>query len=328
MVFDVPAENGGALTILKMYYERAIKDQSKNWVFVISTPELVETKNIKVIRLPWIKKSWFHRLFFDFFVAHRIVDAHNPDEILSLQNMLIRRTGVRQTVYLHQSLPFAKKRYGFVEDPKYWVYQNIVGPMIYRSIAKADTVIVQTNWMKKACLDKVQTEPQKILVESPFIDIQISDRYQAPKDGWTYFFYPASAASYKNHEVIVKAVLKLVEENVGNFSVVFTLNGNETKHIGAISSLVKDKDLPIEFVGQIDLKKVYRYYSHSVLVFPSLIETFGLPILEAKMHGAPILASNLPFAKEILDGYERCSLFDPNNATQLAELMKKFMCLV
>ena len=62
MVFDVPAESGGALTILKQYYDRAINDKDNQWLFVISTPYLNETENVKVLRYPWIKKSWFHRL--------------------------------------------------------------------------------------------------------------------------------------------------------------------------------------------------------------------------------------------------------------------------
>jgi len=63
MVFDVPAESGGALTILKQYYEKAIKDTKNKWIFVVSTPDLADTKNVKILNYPWVKKSWVHRLY-------------------------------------------------------------------------------------------------------------------------------------------------------------------------------------------------------------------------------------------------------------------------
>lgn len=65
MLFDVPAEYGGALSILKQYYEKATNDKDNQWYFVISTPDLAETENVKIIKHAWVKKSWLHRLYFD-----------------------------------------------------------------------------------------------------------------------------------------------------------------------------------------------------------------------------------------------------------------------
>jgi glycosyltransferase involved in cell wall biosynthesis len=42
------------------------------------------------------------------------------------------------------------------------------------------------------------------------------------------------------------------------------------------------------------------YRSHDVLVFPSLCESFGLPLVEAAIHGLAIVASDLDFAREVL----------------------------
>lgn len=70
MVFDVPAESGGALTILKQYYQEALKDKENEWIFVVSTPQLKASENAKVLNYAWIKKSLFNRLYFDNIVAH------------------------------------------------------------------------------------------------------------------------------------------------------------------------------------------------------------------------------------------------------------------
>ena len=319
MVFDVPAENGGALTILNQYYEKAVKNTSNEWIFVISTPNLKDTVNVKVINYPWIKKSWFHRLYFDYFIAHKIVKEYKADEVLSLQNLTIHKARTKQILYLHQPLPFVEKKYKLTENMMFWVYQNIISKMIYKSIVKADKVIVQTNWMKDACLIKVNTNPSKIVIKQPEIEITVKKEYKHQVNGKKIFFYPASGLVYKNHKIIVESVKILKEQNMANFTVVFTLNGNENSNVKKLYKIVQDFDLPIEFIGQISRDKVYEYYNRSILIFPSYIETFGLPLLEAKMHRCPILASDCAFSHEILDGYNNCSFFNPFNAKELSE---------
>jgi glycosyltransferase involved in cell wall biosynthesis len=81
----------------------------------------------------------------------------------------------------------------------------------------------------------------------------------------------------------------------------------------------------IEFIGTITREQVYEYYSRSVLIFPSYIETFGLPMLEAKMHKTPMLVSDCPFSHEILDEYENVKFFRTEDETQLAGLMEKWL---
>ena len=65
IIFDVPAASGGALSILNLYYNKALEDKKNKYIFVVSTPELENQDNIKIIKYPWIKYSWIHRLFFD-----------------------------------------------------------------------------------------------------------------------------------------------------------------------------------------------------------------------------------------------------------------------
>ena len=72
MVFDVPAESGGALSVLKYFYSEYKADENNNYIFVVSKPEMKEAHNIKVLRYPWIKKSWLHRLYFDSLIAPKL----------------------------------------------------------------------------------------------------------------------------------------------------------------------------------------------------------------------------------------------------------------
>ena len=69
-----------------------------------------------------------------------------------------------------------------------------------------------------------------------------------------------------------------------------------------------------------------KRYNESSLVFPSYIESFGLPLAEARAMGTVIFASDCPFSREVLAGYENAYFFDPFKPEQLAALMEDSIC--
>lgn len=328
MVFDVPAESGGALSVLNEIYAEYKADKKNNYIFVISKPEIEETENIKVLRFPWIKKSWMHRLYFDNIIAPKLIRRYEVDEVFSLQNIIIPNTKIWQTVYVHNSLPFSEYRFSVLEDRMLWVYQNILSNSIFKSIKKANKVIVQTEWMKKVCVKKMNVDDEKIKVLPPKIDIEVKRSFERAKESLKTFFYPASGVIFKNHKVIIDACIKLKEQGIKDYKIVFTLEGDENKNILALYKKVKENQLPVDFVGSLSRAAVFDYYSRSVLIFPSYIETVGLPLIEAKMHGTPILVSDCPFSHEVLDDYENKRIFKYQDYTELAFLMKQQMEVV
>lgn len=325
MVFDVPAVSGGALSILNDFYEEAImyKDKDINWIFVVSEPILKEKENIKVLRYPWVKKSWGHRLYFDNIIAPSLIKEYNVDKIFSLQNIIIPFTKIPQILYVHQSLPFVEYKFSFKENKKFWIYQNLIGRKIIKSIKKAEKVIVQTNWMKKLCSEKSLVDEEKISVIPPNIKNDISQEFNYNNKSLSTFFYPSNGSSYKNHAIIINACKQLVEENIDNFKIILTLNGDENENIKKLYQVARREGLPVEFVGNLSREEVFKLYTESILIFPSFIETFGLPLLEAKLHKGIIFASNCPFSREILNGYANAYYFDPFNSYELFELFLK-----
>lgn len=325
LIFDVPAEHGGALTILDLYYKQAILDKDNKYIFILSTPELKEQENIKIVNYPWVKKSWFHRLFFDYFVAPRIVKKIKPNRILSLQNTFIKNTknNVYQTIYLHQPLPFVEKRFSIKESFKFWIYQNLISKIIFNSLNNANKVIVQTNWMKEACIKIAKVDSKKITIQPPEITIDVKNKYKVDtQNNVKYFIYPASGLKYKNHQVIVDALSKIKNKNL---IVYFTLNGNENSDIKNLYDTVQANDLSIKFIGHKKINEIYKMYEYCTLIFPSYIETFGLPLLEARRHETPIIASNCVFSREILDNYDKASFFDPNDSSELARILSSYV---
>jgi glycosyltransferase involved in cell wall biosynthesis len=323
MVFNVPAETVGALTILNEFYNEVSNYEGKNinWYFTLSKPNLRETENIKVLRFPWVKKSWIHRIYFDNIIAPRLIKKYKIDKVISFQNIIIPHTKVEQHLYVHNCLPFVKYKFSLKENKYLWIYQNIISINILKSIRKADKVLVQTKWMKDVCIKKTGVESEKVNVVPPAVNIKILNHFAPTEESFSTFFYPASEFVYKNHRIIVTACKKLKDNNITNYKVIFTLKGDESEYIRKIYREVKDEKLPIEFVGNITREEVFQLYTNSVLLFPSYLETFGLPLLEAKLHQGVVVASNCPFSTEILQGYKNAYFFDPFNVDELFQIL-------
>ncbi|MEH6889052.1 glycosyltransferase [Bacillus sp. JJ864] len=327
MVFDVPAESGGALSILNDFYNEVVEsnDKSINWFFVLSTPKLEETDNIKVLQFPWIKKSWGHRFYFDQVIAPGLVKKYKVDKVFSLQNVTIPRINCDQVLYVHQPLPFVDYKFSIKENKLFWIYQNIIGRNIINSIKKAKHVIVQTQWMKKACIQKAQIQNNKIEIIPPTINVAIKKYFEPNEKSLSTFFYPASNSVYKNHKIIVEACRQLKNLTNIDYEIIFTLNGNEDQHTIDLYRQIQEEQLPIRFEGSRTREEVFELYTKSILLFPSYIETFGMPMLEARMHKGIIIAADTPFAKEILEGYENAKFFEVFNPEELSLLMHQYL---
>lgn len=325
LVYDVAASVGGALTVLEDYYRRALSDKENDYVFVLSTPNLAEADNISVLNYPFVKKGWLSRLRFDLCVMPGLVRRLNPDRILSLQNTLVPFVRKEQWVYMHNLLPrdICDMRFSMKSEPVLWIYQNVIGRVISRSLRRADKVIVQSEWLKERCSKRYGISAERIEVERPLSVPFETSRNSAEKGEEVVFFYPASSASYKNHQVILDACSRLKNEGIDGYKVVFTLSGSEGALSESLRARSEEEDLPIQFCGHLDREgMVAAYMKSDALLFPSRLETWGLPLQEAQQFGLGIIASDLDYAHETVGGYGQASFFDPTNSRELAGLMR------
>ncbi|MFI3165693.1 MAG: glycosyltransferase [Bacillota bacterium] len=320
LVYNTAASEGGALTILKMYYDNAKKDKNNNYKFIVSTNCIEKADNIEVEIYSKPKKNWIQRILFDRFDAPKIINYYNPDVVYNLQNIIINGINAQQIIYMHQSLPFSNVKISICESKKLWVYQNIIGKRIKSSCRKADKIIVQTQWIRDAIIEKCKINEDKILLEAPNIDVSNIKTYAHITGQEIEFFYPANGSFFKNHNIIIDALILLSNEGY-NPKMTFTLYGNENKSIALLKKQCVNYNLNVQFIGTISKNHVYDYYSRTVLLFPSYIESFGLPLLEAKNSGTPIVAANTDFAREILVNYSNVQFFDYKNVKALSDII-------
>lgn len=311
VVNDIAASTGGALTVLKDFYNCVRETDTENeWVFLLGDHLLEETENIKVITLPEIKKNHCKKLLFDFFSGRKYIGTLNPDAVLSLQNTAVWGLKVPQLIYIHQSIPFQRvKRFSFLKknEQKLAMYQYLIGTVIKLSARVCDKVIVQTEWMKQAVCEQCRLPEDRVLKVSPTVpDLSIQTKGQFCNH---LFFYPTAPAIYKNNSAIF-AASDILKKKQLNHTVILTLPHEFSRE-------------SIRCVGRLPYHEVIQTYTQSTLVFPSYIETFGFPMAEARKVGTIVLASDCPFSREVLQDYENAYFFDPFKPEELADLMER-----
>ena len=312
MIYDVHASESGALAILDDLYNqiRAYEDKSVNWVFIVSVPKYEETENIKVRRFPWVKKSWGHRYYFDNITTRGLLKEYKPDKVFSLQNKGIPFYKKEQLVYLH--LPFILTDHKFdikIDGKKLWLYQNVVSKSIFSSLRKVDKTIVQTQWMKVALIEKAGVKEDNIIIQQPDISSNNILTFEDIPENRKRFFYPATAFTYKNHMTLLKALDYAQNNGLEDYEAILTIEENENDYTKSLAEYSKQHNLKVVFGGKIPREEVFKMYAKSVLVFPSYVESFGLPLLETRMTGTYVIASDCPFSREILEGYEKAGFF-------------------
>lgn len=313
VVNDIAASCGGAMVILKQFYNYVRENDTENeWIFLLSDNYLEETDNIHIKLVPQVKKSGLHKLCFDFITGRKLIASLNPDVVLSLQNIITFGVKVPQYVYIHQSIPFQHiKNFSLFKSGERAtaVCQHFIGKIIKLSAKKADGIIVQTEWMKREVLNSVKSNDKKSLAVLP--DIPKFDISNFNLSNSSNFFYPTSNEIYKNVSILRDANKKLSSLTDIKYKILLTLPENT----------ISDEN--IECFGRLSSQEMGDAYASSVLVFPSYIETVGLPLLEAMQFGSVILAADCNYSHEILKNYNNSYFFDFSNPDELAKLMLK-----
>lgn len=322
-VVDLLAQDGGGLAVTKSLfkYVAAGNASQHEWLFIIAGQNFEETEYVKVVRFKKATKGHLHRAKTEIIDVNRVLRQNRIDCVVCMSHMCIVGCAVPQFVYLHQALPFQKvKNFSFLKknERKYAFRQYIHGSIIKRSIAKAKAVFVQTEWMKNSVSESVKNV-QVVKIGYPVSEnrVESGSSLVLSKD----FFYPCRPAVYKNIFVLVKAVAALRSSGY-SFRFYITLTEDELRALGETRSIDQSAFVCL---GRYPYESVQKMYRKTTLVFPSYVESLGLPLVEARDAGTWIIASDCPFSHEILDDYPNRDYFSPFDADQLTEKMKNVL---
>lgn len=313
---------GGPLTVLRECLASAasILPTEFEIIALVNRADLIHEARVSFMPIPSSKKSWLHRLYWEWFGFRRISRDLKPALWLSLHDITPRVSASRQAVYCHNPSPFYRIAIReAILEPKFFIFNQLYALLYRVFIHRNYCVIVQQEWLRAEFKRRMGQLP--VVVAHP--SLHADERPSAPTSGPVFvFIYPALPRVFKNIETLCKAAKILASRGVSSFEVRLTLDGSENRYarwllrrFGVIEQ--------VRFIGrQTKDEMTEQYREASAVVFPSKLETWGLPITEGKAHGRPLLVADLPYARETVGNYDRVSFFPADSSVALADLMQ------
>ena len=332
LVNATAARSSGALSILNQFITHINSNDSNQYCIFVDTDyaEIKHSPNIQYVHVD--TKSWRKRIIWDEYGLNRYIlkSGLKPLLIISFQN-----TGVRydkqipQLIYYHQLLPLFSKRWSLFKKQErlFFLYKHVYSIFVSRSIHPNVSFVVQMPFIKEAFQKRFSISATKVYVIPP--EIQSIDYKSISavefSDGKKHFIYPATPCLYKNHAVLLQALYLIKQRNGALFSRIklhVTLTEDNEIHLKEQACKLGVNDALV-YEGVLPFQQLLSYYkSMDALLFPSYIETVGLPLLEAAGAGIPIIASDLSYVHDVIGAYEGLAYCDYRDATAWASAIE------
>ena len=201
------------------------------------------------------------------------------------------------------------------------------------SCRDATKVITFSEFSRSTMVDRYDIAPEKIHViphgvGEEFLMLRngsaveaVRTRYALPSE---YAFYPANTWPHKNHPTLLKALHLLRVKHGRRLVCVFTgirREGHEAFLKAAVEHDLNEQVRHLGYVERHDMPLLYR--GARFMVFPSLFEGFGLPLLEAMASDCPVLCSRVASIPEVAG--DAAFFFDPHDPEQIADAMHRVL---
>ena len=221
-------------------------------------------------------------------------------------------------------------------DPDYrgsyksWAYAR---PMLKLATSKAGHIITVSEYSKAQITERLGVPASKITAIYNGVngDFRSTDRSEAFKKvsealgvEHPYLLYVGSLKGYKNIPTLLKTFALLTERRHIPHHLMIVGNDPQRQRLlveECAQLRISDKTHFVSHVSQELLPTLYA--AADVLVMPSRIEGFGLPVLEAMACGTPVVCSSAASLPEV--GGDAVLYFDPESVEELAHTLERVL---
>lgn len=196
-----------------------------------------------------------------------------------------------------------------------------------RSAKLAEAIIINSNSLRSEVDRYLEVDPHKFRLIYEAVDHDIfkpGNREAARAHVASYgiskpfVLFVSSLWRYKNCDGLLSA-WKLARDDLAGRQLVLVGAERDQQYAAELHTLVDQLGITddVVFVGGVPLEETALFYQAAdLLVYPSLNETFGLPILEAMASACPVVTSNISAMPETAGG--AAVLADPHDPASLA----------
>ncbi len=184
---------------------------------------------------------------------------------------------------------------------------------------QATFVLVASRFVRDDVVNAYGIDPSRVAVVAPGAPLLVVPATQVVDV--PYALYPAQQWAHKNHVRLIDAVASLQARGT-QVRVVCTGQPNARDRTVRDHARARGVEHLIEFRGYVTEDELARLYAGArCLVFPSLFEGFGFPVLEAFNAGVPVACSDTTSLPELVG--DAAVLFDPKEVDSIAGGLEK-----
>jgi len=261
------------------------------------------TKNFNIIRT---KKKQYH--IWEQFILPKEVHKYKIDVLHCTSNTAPMFVDAPLVLTLHDIIYLENFKFISYKASFYQLIGNFYRRWVVpRILKKSKIIITVSNTEKSTIVQKYPELSDKLRViynsygecfdhYSPEKDLAIKKKYQLPEK---YLFCLGNTSPKKNLSNILKAYYLYLDRNEEKIPLVLADHSPGDLFLFLNSSNAKYKHL-IRFIGYVGNDEIPSIYKNSELfLYPSIRESFGIPILEGMKMATPVITSNISCMPEI-----------------------------
>lgn len=266
-------------------------------------------------RHPFLWYLWFERTIPKLLKKYEIDVFLSPDTYLSLSTKVPTVLVSHDIAYAHypEHIPYLTRKY----------YQKYFPQFHHR----AKRIVAVSNATKKDIVKTYKLDPEKIEIGynaapphfKPLSKKEIGSFRDTHTEGKPYFIYVGAVHPRKNVHTIIKS-FDIFKKNTSSDYKLVIIGRNAWKNNNFQQTLKKSKYRSDIICLQDFIEDVSPYIASSyALIYISLFEGFGIPILEAMKCDIPVICSNVSSMPEVAGN--AALLVNPHNTHEVSATM-------
>lgn len=319
---NIVPHSGGFIHLKELLINSKI--EKNDTIYVLASSQVINNlkfkkKKIKLISNFFLNNGIILRFIWQIIFLKKFIKKNYCQKLFVLGGYFFYKGDAKVILLIQNILPFEKQI--FLKEKFNIVIKNyLLSFLYYSSISRSDGVILLSKYSKKFLANN--KVPYKVIPHglNKIFKKKIKIRNKIKKD--FKILYVSKYEIYKNHLKLVEACHYLKKKN---FNISLTLVGINLKKNSKLYDYINSLNLEFKnFIKVENFKKqshIINYYSKFDLqVYASKCEAFGLIILETIASSLPIICSNYPVYKEILN--IKNIYFNPDDKKDIAKKIK------